>query len=616
MKHIITLMVLVGLWTAAHAQKIVKPLPTTVIARVGSTVITARDLIERIELMPWPEKEKPKHHDSSKVKALNSLVAERLLAIEGKLKNVGSDDISRGKMQTLEKLFVRDELYKREVRQKITVSEREIRDGLAKFQWQLHLAAVGVTDEKAADSLYRMLQRNAVLTSVLKKFPTRFITAVETVQVNFGGLDTVFESTAYGIGKKKFSKPFLCSTYGWTIAILLDKGTNPVAEGMSDGDRRYRVDETIRNKKEGPAGRRFIASVLTRQKATVDSVLFETLAGALHAIIARDSAQHRKSGVYAIASDDIDEVLSVLKEDIHKPFVTLNGTPLIFGEGIEGLRHLRLGFPSLDVKKFKNALNGHLRFVVETELLAREGYRQNLQYSENVKHDAEMWANYWSSRYLMWDVDDTVRVTDDEMLAALDAASADMGRFYEVNIQEVLCGDLSTAEHVLNDYAHGTTLTELARTYATRPEWKSRDGVSGYIALTSYPEVTRRAFLADTGAIVGPVRLARGYSLFKVLGKRTSGTNAYPAVDSAAIIIKANLTAEKRRTAMNGYVAGLAKHYTVDINYEKLSAITIQPANMFTRRNIGFGGVVTATPILYPNWEWVKEYRGGGHILP
>jgi hypothetical protein len=67
---------------------------------------------------------------------------------------------------------------------------------------------------------------------------------------------------------------------------------------------------------------------------------------------------------------------------------------------------------------------------------------------------------------------------------------------------------------------------------------------------------------------------------------------------------------------MDGYVAGLAKHYSVDINYEKLRAITIQPANMFTRRNIGFGGVVTATPILYPNWEWVKEYRDGGNILP
>ncbi len=616
MKRIVALIVLLGMWTSMHGQKIVPPLPTDVLARVGSTVITGRDLIERIELMPWPEKEKPKHHDSSKVKALNSLVAERLLSLEGRLKNVGGDEISRGKLQTLEKLFVRDELYKREVKQKITVSEPEIWNGLAKFAWQLHVAAVAVKDRSAADSLCRMLQRKFDPASVLKNFPSNFVTAVETVQVNFGGLDTIFENTAYAIGKKKFTQPFQCPTYGWTVAILIDKGTNPVAEQMSAGDRRYRVEEMIRHKKEAPIGRRYIASVLVSQKATVDSVLFESVAGALHAIIARDSIQHKKNGVYVTSMADIDELLTVLKDDLHKPFVAMKDKPLALGEGIEGLRNLRLGFLSLAVQKFKGTFNGHVRFLVETELLAREGYRQNLQYSESVKHDVDTWANYWAARYLMWDVDDTVNVSDAEMLSALDGAAVEMGRGYEVNIQEVLCDNLATASRVLTEYSHGTPLGQLARTYSQRSEWKGRGGVSEYMTLRVHPELTHRTFLADTGAIVGPVQVANGYSLFKVLEKRTTNVKEYPAVDSVIAAIKSNLTALKRRRAMNGYVAGLAKHYTIDINYDKLSAIKIQPANMFTRRNIGFGGVVTATPILYPNWEWVKEYRDGGNILP
>jgi hypothetical protein len=372
----------------------------------------------------------------------------------------------------------------------------------------------------------------------------------------------------------------------------------------------------IRMKKEAPIGRRYIASVLVSQKANVDSVLFEQLAGALRSIIARDSTQHKKNGVFVTASADIDELLTLFRNDLGKPFVAMAGKPLTFGESIEGLRNLRLAFTSLDLKKFKGTFNSHVRFLVETELLAREGYRRQLQYSDNVKHDMDTWSNYWASRYLKWDVDDTVKITDDELLSALHAAAATMGRGYEVNIQEVLCDSLATAARVLTEYAHGTPLALLAQEYSKRSEWKGRGGVSQYMQLTIHPELTHRAFLADTGSIVGPIRLEGGYSVFKVLGKRRTTVKGFPDVDSVIATIKDNLTTAKRRRAMNGYVAGLAKHYSVDINYEKLSAIKIEPANMFTRRNIGFGGVVTATPILYPNWEWVKEYRDGGNTLP
>jgi len=115
---------------------------------------------------------------------------------------------------------------------------------------------------------------------------------------------------------------------------------------------------------------------------------------------------------------------------------------------------------------------------------------------------------------------------------------------------------------------------------------------------------------------VGPVKVAEGYSLFRVLAKRKTGAHGYPDADTALFNMKNNPTEAKRNRTMSGYVAGLAKQYTIDIKYEKLKAVKIQPVNMFTRRNIGFGGVVTAAPVLTPNWEWVKDYRDGGNIIP
>ncbi|HAP36870.1 MAG TPA: hypothetical protein DCQ28_13410 [Bacteroidetes bacterium] len=598
------------------AQKTAPPLSTDTLARVGNSVITGRDLIERIELMPWEGKENPYQHDSSKIKALNSLVAERLLAIEGKHLNIGSDQQTELKIRSMEKMFVRDELFKREVKQKVTVSEPEMRDGLAKFAWQLHIAAIAVKSRSDGDSLLRMLNKNISLAKIITDIRPTFITAVETVQVNFGGLDTLFENEVYAIGKRKFSKPFVSSTYGWTVALIIDRGTNPVYEKMNSGDRRIRVDETIRMRKENIVARRFFAKIMSPQKAKTDSVLFFALAKQLRAIIVQDSTRHLNKGIFGVKSEDVDHLTILFGSDLQKVFVELNDRPLSFGEAIEAMRNLRIGFPSLDENSFVRAFNYHLRTIIESELMSREGYRQNLHYSEAVQRDVQSWSNYWISRYLLWRVNDSVTVSNDELLEGLRSSLSGIGNAYEVNVQEVLCDSLSTAMSVWDEYSRGTSLSDLVKRYSKRSEWKDDGGISKFIPLSKDPEITLRAFLADTGTIVGPVKICEGYSLFKVLGKRAIGAANMPPADSIQINIKNNLLGQKQARSTSAYVAYLAKYYTIDVRHKKLMQITIQPANMYTRRMIGFGGVITATPMLYPNWEWMKEFRETEKQLP
>jgi len=722
------------IWTPAKTQNSVSSLPSDTLAKVGTTVITARDLIERIELMPWPEKEKPREHDSSKVKALNSIIAERMLAIEGKQLNVGNDEVAQLKMRAMEKLFVRDELFKREVKEKVTISEEEISDGLGKFEWELHIVAVGVKDRFAGDSLYRMLRRNRDLASTLQQYPAGFVTAVETVKVNFGGLDTSFEKEVYALGKKKFSKPFISQSYGWTVAVPLERTSNPVYEKMALEDRRHRVDESIRRKKERAIAEQYFNALLIPQKAKADSVVFKKFARGLRTLLLRDSTAHKRSGVFAVTSEDVDELLTIFAPELKENFIEMEDKAMTFGEVIEAFRPERFGFPSLDMSRFEISLNGFVRTVVQSELVAREGFRQNLQYSERVRHDLGLWSNYWVSRYFMWSLSDTVRVNEQELVntmmenlpmlgdiyrvnvqeilcdsmttvqrvfeslakgMSLDslarkyskrrawaaaggvsgyfplsqhpelgcrailadtglligpvklpegysvfkvlgkkrisageysevdslsisnrAALSLVGDVYRVNVQEILCDSLRTMQRVVELHAKGVSLDSLARKYSKRGAWAAAGGVSGYFLLSQHPELGRRAILADTGLLIGPVKLPEGYSVFKVLGKKRIGIEEYPEVDSLRMNIRMNLTAKKRQQSMNVYLASLAQKYSVEIYYRNLKAVEIQPANMFTRRVIGFGGVITAAPMLYPNWEWVKEWHEGGKILP
>ena len=37
---------------------------------------------------------------------------------------------------------------------------------------------------------------------------------------------------------------------------------------------------------------------------------------------------------------------------------------------------------------------------------------------------------------------------------------------------------------------------------------------------------------------------------------------------------------------------------------------------MFTQRFMGFGGMMTAVPLLMQQWEWMKEYEQLAKVIP
>lgn len=87
-------LVVLSLGEPTSAQPSQEVFPRDTLAKVGSTMITGRDLLERIEFMPWRGKDRPSERDSSKIQALNSLMAEKLLAMEAIRRDIGNDRTS------------------------------------------------------------------------------------------------------------------------------------------------------------------------------------------------------------------------------------------------------------------------------------------------------------------------------------------------------------------------------------------------------------------------------------------------------------------------------------------------------------------------------------------
>jgi len=108
------------------------------------------------------------------------------------------------------------------------------------------------------------------------------------------------------------SPPFLSATYGWVVVILLERTANPVYDKMNWGDRRYRVEETIRRQKEIERAERHTMRALSfskKQKRTRWSLkILPGNSGSFFCVIHQLIS---KTELFAIRSDDVDLLLSV-----------------------------------------------------------------------------------------------------------------------------------------------------------------------------------------------------------------------------------------------------------------------------------------------------------------
>jgi len=300
-------------------------------------------------------------------------------------------------------------------------------------------------------------------------------------------------------------------------------------------------------------------------------------------------------------------VEQVLEQDLQRVFVHTASGGLTVADVLDGLRSRDMSVVSLDPERFRNRLNAYVREVVAEELIAREGYRQGLERSENVRRDVAVWERTWAATALIRNLTASAEVTEAEAMEYCIRNGAVLGHPYEVNIREVLSDSLAGSLRVLERMSNGEDLAVIAAEVSTRKGWREKGGESGYFNVGARPLLGFAALWTDSGSIGGPVKLPEGFSLFRVLGKRVALRDSVPSPDSLKILARRAARAEHQRRVVEEYVGRLAKENAVKIHYDRLLKLHVNPANMVTRRFIGFGGVITAVPSITPIWQWEGE---------
>ncbi|HXX65379.1 MAG TPA: peptidylprolyl isomerase [Bacteroidota bacterium] len=587
------------------------------LARVGSSAITASDLFERIDLMPWPGKERALSDDSIKIRALHSLVGERLLADEALARGIGEDSMTQLHLRGLEGAFVRDELYKREVAAKVHISPEEIRIGLKRFAMELTVAVLHCSGEESARRLSEALGAPGLADSVRATAARREILSADTATVSFGTLTEPWEDVVYKLDvEHPASAPTNSPSTGWVVLYLADGRTNPAYAKGNMQERASAVKRIIRGRKAQINGVQYMASVLKSRKAEAQRQTLELLGSAIYAVIGPDSLRHKRGGRYFLAPEEIDMLEDSLHDSLARVLVEMPGGGLTLGMALQAFRLEPFSTPSLGHRAFATVLNETVKRIAQEEFIAREGYGKNLQHSAAVRHDVSTWTNKRLAEMMEEAIPEGGPFDHEDELQGLIANAGLLDPSYQVNVREIFTDSLLAAMRLRELIEGGSNMAQLARTHSKRPGWAERGGESGFFSARTFPQLGVRALDADTGALLGPVRVAGGYSLIRVLGKRHTGAPGGASLDSLKRLLGASLKEEKRRRDVDTFIAGLASKYGVRLYYDRLKAVQVFPHNMFTRRNIGFGGTISAAPLLEPQWGWVDRYEQATKVTP
>ena len=190
----------------------------SLLVKIGSSGITADEFQQRFELIPQVSAGAKKDLEQKKSDLLYSLIAEKLWANEAEDLKLDTSDIMQITFKTIEKMFVRDALYKIEITDKIKITNEEKLEGLRRIYFNLDLEPLQFSDSLSAIRIYQLLKEGISFDSAKSITQSN----LPAIQVKFGELRESVEDMLYNLNEGKFSVPIKSSS-GWLIFNLLKK---------------------------------------------------------------------------------------------------------------------------------------------------------------------------------------------------------------------------------------------------------------------------------------------------------------------------------------------------------------------------------------------------------
>ncbi|NWF88685.1 MAG: peptidyl-prolyl cis-trans isomerase [Ignavibacteriaceae bacterium] len=584
----------------------------SLLVKIGNSGITKDEFQQRFELIPQVSGGVKKDIDQKKHDLLYSLIAEKLWAKEAEQLKLDTSDIMTLTFKTIEKMYVRDALYKIEITDKIKITDQERLEGLQRIYNNLVLDVLKFKDSASANEIYSRLKNEITFDSAKSILNSQ----IPSVQIKFGEMTENVEDMLYSLNEGEHTKPVKSSS-GWLIFKLVKK--EPAAFSKRD-QAVMNVEEIIKQRKTDYFYNEFYGKFFGGRKVETDAVLFRSIAEKISSILTEKKNQNSISdseNVYLDASDLLKMESEFGEASLAMPFIKLDKGPISLKQFLREFIFEGFYSPNVKLNVISAKLNSRVKTFIEHELLAREGYYRGLQNLPEVKNSIAMWKDNYLAKILKNILIDSVKVSDEEVYAYYkNRNQLFIQAVPEVNIIEILTDSLDVIDHVFRELEEGKDFRKLASLYTKRIWTKTSGGEFGFFPVTMYGEIGKAAANMNVGEIYGPVKLPEGYSIFKLIDKREKEIDTTLSFEETKEEIKKNLSYKKLGDFFIDYTVKLANKFGVTINEQLLKSIELLDMNLFVYRYMGFGGRINAVPMVLPFNEWFLPWKESKKLTP
>ncbi len=586
------------------------------VAKIGDLTITGGEFQQRYELTPVFGKHRKGSTESKKIEFLYSLIAEKLWAFEAEKRGLDTTSVITFTTEAFEKMFVRDELYKQEIKNKIFISPEEMTEGLRRESTKLKVNFLFSEDKDEIFGLYKFLQQGIPFDSILAESPEKD-EQKEPVEIEFGKMDDAVEDSLYNLSIGQYTSPIFTPD-GWYIFILKNTIQTLLLDDNDKEALNKKAKKIIEARKTGERYRQFFVDFFKNKKVEVDSKIFKSISIDIYNTLLdkkNNFAINDTTPVYFLAEDVLKVEASLGKDTLALPFILFDENPFSVKKTIRLLAFDGFSIQKLTLNNVAAALDFRFKNMVEQELLAREGYKRGLQYLPSVQKEVAIWKENYLTQVLQNQFVDSVEVTNKEVTAEYNRTNKKDEYTAMVNIIEVLTADAETSQEVLNRLNAGEDIHKLAEQFSIRKTTKKTRGEWGLVSVDSLGEIGKIASKMEIGELYGPLKLKEGYSIFKLKNKFDKKVVMPEPFEKKKAEITRKLALEKVKAKMIRFTVALARKYGFAVDLDLLESIEVTNINSFGMRYIGFGGKITAVPLSAPNTGWIEPYIKSQSII-
>ncbi len=566
------------------------------IAKIGNSFISESEFLERFELTPGFGKRTQSQLEVEKLEFLYSIVAEKLLAQEAVERGIDKDTLVQAAISNVRKLLARDELFRREVSQKVRVSPKEIEIGMRRARGELFLKYLFFEKEEEARFVRSLLKTTRDFDHLT--IDTTMTALRDTVTLTWGDADPAIESAAYGLNKNETSQVIIAGD-GFYILTLASERSSQYYSSMQPTVFRERVEAKLRARKEKARMEEFVHQFMSGKNAYGRPVPLKALSEAI-ATLALKSASDSTFGITPEVATEVRTLCQALPMD----------SVVVIGNEVWSLDIIldKLVATGFSVKKRNpeqifGQLNYELKIWAQQELLAQEALARGLDQTPSVSEKLEMWRQHYLAEFLKSRVQRDVKIKAAEIWSYLADQDKTL-KVPEVQIRELRTGSLAEMNIALNALASGKSFESVVLQSSTDSTTRQRGGLTEYFPITTNP-FGPLAWEMNVGERQGPLKLGSDVYVFELVHKRIPSS-----ASDTSFAAKFNKAANdygklKQKGITDVYLAHLGNKFGFTAFEDRLKQIQVSAVPMVTFRVLGFGGRMFEVPFVDKQIDWL-----------